>query len=337
MIEILRPVLVDSLERMASGGHLLVVGEPGAGKSWLLKSFVGNRKNAGDSVVFLRAEDHVVNSLEELFRSIGTKDFIAALRAFSGNKKYLVIDSLDALRAEPSQRAFRDLIRLVQRTVPEFHVVASMRTFDSRQSIEFQRLFPGSDSTTDDSVPIVARHLLVPVFSDDELKEVQLLDPRLIPVLSSASTAGQTLLHNPFNLWLVIHLLDAEISVDWLSSIQSEVQLLDQYWHFRIGSRANMGPRTKLLTRLTEHMVHSNTLSVSLRDISGDLGTDNALKDLLSDEILFKTESNRLLFTHNILFDYALAYFLLTKQISLLFLRLLLRGAYSTDRASPIF
>jgi hypothetical protein len=67
-------------------------------------------------------------------------------------------------------------------------------------------------------------------------------------------------------------------------------------------------------------MVRSNTLSASLRDISGELGTDNALEDLLSDEIILKTGSNRLSFTHNILFDYALAYLLLDETNLIKFL-----------------
>lgn len=239
MIELPRDALTESLETAAAAGHLLVVGEPGAGKSWILQSFVQRRKDAGDGIVFLRAEDYIARSLDELLNDIGTKDFVAALRGFRGLRKYLVIDSLDALRAEASQRAFRDLIRIVQRDVPDLKIVASMRTFDAKQSAEFHELFPVGNQPLPNTLFIPARHFAIPVFSEAELADAVRKDPRLSPVVRSASSAGRALLRNPFNLWLVIHLLDAGASVDWFSTIQSEVQLLDQYWQHRVESRQN--------------------------------------------------------------------------------------------------
>src|SRR5258708_3871069 len=171
MIELPRDGLMKKLENAARLGHLLVVGEPGAGKSWLLKSFVERRRKIGDGVVFLRAEDHAVASLADLLKSIGVDDFFAALRAHPGERQFLVIDSLDSLRAEASQRAFRDLIRMVQEEVPGFNVIVSIRTFDMQQSIELQGLFPNGDGTKSDTSRTSVRHLLVPVFSDAELVE----------------------------------------------------------------------------------------------------------------------------------------------------------------------
>src|SRR5258708_8438289 len=314
MIELLRDALMEWLETAAAGGHLLVVGEPGAGKRWMVKSFVMRRKKTGDSVVFLRAEDHIVSSLDDLLKSIGAKNFVAALRTYRGPQKYLVIDSLDSLRAEASQRAFRDLIRIVQRDVPNFNVIADLRTFDTRQSVEFQQLFPAKGEVLPNSLPIPARHFVVPVFSETELMEAVDRDERLRPVTLSASSAGRTLLRNPFNLWLIIHLLDAGAPVDWLSTIQSEVQLLDQYWQFRVESRENALTRRRLLTIFTDKMVSTNTLSVALRDIESDQALDVAYKQLLSDEILSRTESDRVYYAHNILFDFAVSRLLLDEK-----------------------
>src|SRR5271168_2001956 len=138
MIELPREALLTDLEDATKRGHLLVIGEPGAGKSWLLKSFVNRREEGGDGAVFLKADDYTVGSLEELLLKIGVDHFFAALRSFPGNRKFLVIDSLDSLRAEASQRAFRDLIRMAQEEAPEVIVVASIRTFDMQQSTELQ-------------------------------------------------------------------------------------------------------------------------------------------------------------------------------------------------------
>jgi KaiC/GvpD/RAD55 family RecA-like ATPase len=314
MIELLRKPLLESLETAASAGSILVIGEPGAGKSWLLAAFVASRKKAGDGVVFLRAEDHVADSLTSLLHSIGTRDFLAALRAYPGTRKYLVIDSLDSLRAEAAQRAFRDLIRTVQREVPDFTVLASMRTFDARQSVEFQQLFPPKGEAPPNSLSILARNIVVPVFSYAELREAVEMDSRLGPILVSASPAGRALLRNPFNLWLIIHLLDAGARVDWLSSVQSEVQLLDQYWRFRIESRRNASQRKRLLSLLTDKMVSTNTLSVALRETATDREQDELLQELLSDEILSKSESDRLGYSHNILFDFAVSMLLIDEE-----------------------
>ncbi len=186
-----------------------------------------------------------------------------------------------------------------------------MRMFDSRQSVEFQQLFPCKDEPIPNSLPIPCRHLLVPVFSDTELAEVVQSDGRLGPILVSASTAARALLRNPFNLWMVIHLLNSGATLDWISNLQSEVQLLDRYWHFRVDSRSDFLSRRRVLTTLSDKMVKTNTLSVPLRDVTELEIPDSVFKELLSDEILSKTETDRVSFSHNILFDFAVSRLLL--------------------------
>ena len=64
MIELKRTELLANLEGMARSGSLLVVGGPGAGKSWLLRQFAAQRDTAGDAVLLLLAEEH--NYVESL-------------------------------------------------------------------------------------------------------------------------------------------------------------------------------------------------------------------------------------------------------------------------------
>ena len=318
MIEIPRLDLIASLESAAKEGSLLVIGEPGAGKSWIVNEFVARRKASGDGVVLLKAEDYAPSSLEELQKTIGVRDLVGALRAFPEERRFLVIDSLDALRAEPAQRSFRQLIRMVQREAAGWVVVASMRTFDARQSAEFQQLFPLRDEPISDSLPIPARNFYVPVFSDLEIAEAARQDTRLRPLFEVASLAARKLLRNPFNLWLMIQLLEGGVPVERLLAIRSEVQLLDRYWQYRVEGRADSGQRRALLTGITKLMVDSNSLSIASRDT---LAEDAAhMKTLLSDDLIRTSTTDRISYSHNILFDFAVARLLLDETNLVAFL-----------------
>jgi hypothetical protein len=121
------------------------------------------------------------------------KDRIHALR----DRGCLVIDSLDSLRVERTQRVFRDLIRLVQTQLPDWRIVASMRTFDARQSTDFHALFPTRTPSAHESVAIPARNLLVPALSDSEIEDAIRQDQRLKFVFEGASEDLQTVLRKP--------------------------------------------------------------------------------------------------------------------------------------------
>ena len=84
----------------------------------------------------LIAEDFAVESLEDLRSALGFKtDVLSFLESLPDNP-VLVIDGLDALRSDLSQRPFRELISAVSLRVPKCSIVASIRTFDFQQSEE---------------------------------------------------------------------------------------------------------------------------------------------------------------------------------------------------------
>jgi hypothetical protein len=223
MIELKRTELLASLDEMSRSGSLLVVGKAGAGKSWLLRQFAEKREAAGDAVLLLSAEEHsYVNSLSQLEESLGIPGLIPTLKGYCGVQKLLILDSLDALRAEASQRVFRHLIRQVRRKLPEWKIIASVRSLDTHESLELHTLFAPSGTSL---AGVRARHLVVPVFDDSELGHAKKQDARLAPILASASPALLGILRNAFNLCLLVHLLDERAVLDWLYKIESEVQL----------------------------------------------------------------------------------------------------------------
>jgi hypothetical protein len=320
MIELKRTDLVTTLDQMANTGSLLVVGGPGAGKSWLLQHFADRRTRQGDTALLILAEEYNhISSVRQLEESLGIETgLIPTLKSDKTDQKFLVIDSLDSLRAEGSQRVFRQLIQEVHRELPDWKVVASIRSFDANESIELQRLFPTSGVG---GKPLRARHLVVPSFSDEDITQAKQQDPRLQRVLDSAAPSLKEILRNAFNLWLVIHLLDENVGMDWLSQIESEIQLFERYWHYRIRSREDANDRLSILADVTKEMVDSRTLSIAFSDAYKHLGLSKAFQHLLSDEILRKTQTGRVAYTHNILFDFSVAKVLLDEDRLLPFLR----------------
>lgn len=319
MIELKRTELLTKLEQMANTSSLLVIGGPGAGKSWLLQQFALRREKAGDATVLILAEDHnYIASVRQLEDSLNLSvGFIPALKAYAGAQKFLVIDSLDALRAETSQRVFRQLIRQVQRELPEWRIVASIRSFDAKESLELQRLFPGESS----GPGLMARHIAVPLFNDAEIKDAEQQDPRLSSIFASASSSLREILRNAFNLWLVIHLLDENVGMEWLYGIESEVQLFEQYWHYRIGAREDSYDRLSILSNISSEMVNSRTLSIPFKSAYQQPGTSKTFQSLLSDEVLHSTVTQRIAYAHNILFDFSVSKLLLDEERLFPFLR----------------
>ena len=313
MMELNRMDLLTQLERMAQSGSLLVVGGPGAGKSWLLRRFAAEREEAGDAALLILAEEHnYVESLSQLEESLKTPaGIMPTLKAYKGTRKFLIIDSLDALRAEASQRVFRQLIRQIHRELPEWKVVAGIRSFDAKESLELQELFPLSP---DELTGMKARHITVPIFTDLEIEDAKQQDVRLRPIFESASAALRTILRNAFNLWLVIHLLDEKIGVDWLYEIESEVQLFERYWRYRIDSRADSYDRLSILTDVTSEMVNTRTLSIPFGSAYKQKGASETFRSLLSDEVLRTTQTQRVTYVHNILFDFSVSKLLLDEE-----------------------
>jgi hypothetical protein len=154
------------------------------------------------------------------------------------------------------------------------------------------------------------------------MDEAAAQDPRLGSVLKAGTPELREVVRNAFNLWLLIHLLDAGIDPLGLYGVSSEVQLLERYWHYRVESRDDRHQRVMLLKEVVSMMSSRNTLSVSaitlaerLASIPGESSVLMATLDLLfSDDILRKGASGRMTFSHNILFDFVLSTLLLDEE-----------------------
>jgi hypothetical protein len=304
MIDIPRPRLIQELVEITTRGSVMVSGAPGIGKSWILAQLIKRCDIDSRPVTALTAEDFQVSSLHEIYETLGFSKPLPKL-LFALKDPVLIIDGLDALRGEASQRAFRELIHEVLEQAPNAAIVASVRTFDLQESPELQRLqyrYPPNGRGM--------QKFVIGELSDAELVDASKKSSDLLALLEDRSTPLFGLLRNPFNLQLAFALLNDGIALSELRSVQSQVQLLESYWRFRVLNSEDCALKERLLQAVTQEMVDTKVLSVPETAVI-EPGYGNVLRALKSSEVLRKSVTGRLSYAHNILFDYAIARLLL--------------------------
>ncbi|WP_152191420.1 NACHT domain-containing protein [Georgenia satyanarayanai] len=293
---------------------ILIIGDAGAGKSAIAYDLASARSTRED-VVLLRASD--VAGANRLHTSEPVEQ---VLRAWPGGPGLLVIDGVDALRGSGDRQSLSAVVEALVGT--RWQVVASARTFDTRNSQPLQRAFAG-DPISDDPAMFDdrlegVRHLRVGDLSADDLDQ-QIVPPMpLAGVLRAASDDLRTLLRNPFNLRLAAELSEhlTRRERDGLLRIRSRVELLHRYWDYRVRGEDQYG-REALIRRLVTAMVAERRLEVAIDEPTVRAEDSAALDTLLTHGVLVVVDGpirgvgGMVTFSHNILFDYATAVHLL--------------------------
>ena len=310
MFRIARSPLLSQIWELSRTNSVLITGSPGSGKSWTIAPFVRQCKVEKRPCLPLVAEDFSVESLEQLRVALGFKSDVLSFVSSLSNEPVVVIDGLDALRSEPSQRTFRELIRQIFLRAPKCTVLASIRTFDLHQSEELKTLFFSKSAAASGKG---FQQVTVPPLTDADLHQAISQAPVLQNLFTHAKGEFRGLLRNPFNLHLALQLLETGIPSDEISRLHTQVQLLTRYWDWRIESQTNNHDRKLFLRIVLEKMVEARSLSIPETDVY-KIGQGPILSGLQSDEILKESVTNRLSFVHNILFDYGVARLLLDEQ-----------------------
>ena len=323
-IKINREKLLTDLQDFALRGNGVVIGSPGVGKTYLLKKLRQNLKSDERPHLLLPIDQLGDETDENLPRELFHEDdLIAKLKSVpvSDQKGILLFDAFDAARNEETRKHF---LRLIRRTIQEFegqwNVVVTVRTYDAEKSQELLDLF-GDPDDTNHSDGILCRHFTIPSLSEAEIQQAFGQISYLESVYSDGSLEFKQLLANPFNLWLLEKILKTSQEVPDFSHIHSEVQLLGEFWVRRVESANNEDQRLLVLRRIARRMVDKRLLTVDRDKIYEDIDLDKsprqkAWDNLLSDEILAKVSSTgqRIAFSHNILFDYAISVLLIEDE-----------------------
>jgi hypothetical protein len=160
------PIPRDCLQALAAAvgdGSLLVIGEPGAGKTGILLSVADHMSSGPGPVVFLSVERFSGFRRQADFRDEMRleHDLLDVLANWPGlSPGVLLIDALDASRGGSAEAVITTFIsEAVERLGGRWSVVASIRTFDLKNGRRFREIFPGAAPD--------------PLYAEDDLRSVR--------------------------------------------------------------------------------------------------------------------------------------------------------------------
>ena len=324
-MKIKREKLLKDLQDFAMRGNGVIIGSPGVGKTYLLKELYKSLESLEIPELILPIDQLGDGTDETLRKELSYEgDLIERLKSVpaSSQKAILLFDAFDAARNEQTRKRFLDLIRRAILELREsWNVIVTVRTYDAKKSQELLDMFGNPDTTEHQSEDILCRHFTIPPFNEDEILQAfyQIGCPK--SVYTEGSQDFKNILSTPFNLWLLEKILKTAPDMTDFSKIHSEVQLLGLFWERRIKSTSNGDNKLFVLEQIADQMAKERSLSVRHNTVYETLNLDKsgqrmAWDELQSDEILTKVSSTgqRIAFSHNILFDYAISVLLIDDE-----------------------
>lgn len=302
-ISIARAIIAE-VAAAAKVGPVLITGEPGSGKTVAVHHLARRIEAEQGKVAFLAVGSIRAGSLGELRSELGlaTPLYDVLAQWLPGTPKTLIIDSLDAARGDGQPDLWRQIIDHVRTHLPDWTVVATVRSWDLRNSKHLTRLFPHPPVTVDD------------------LDEAELISAAtgwtdLLDIVMNAPARLRALVRSPFSLRLVADLLVTGFPLGTLVGLDSQIQLLDTYWEQRVTSGIGGGARQVVTRTVSRRALDQHTMTVDTTAVlAGDTGASAALSELLSLAVL--TDATALphpglpatiRYAHHVLHDYAVS------------------------------
>ena len=297
----------EAILAAALEGPLLIVGEPGAGKSGVLNALARELRAREHDVLEMAVDRYSVESLEGLKNELGLEHgLVETLDAWDGTEPgWLIIDALDATRGGKGEGVFRSLIERIMERKGRWRVIASIRTFDLRMGQQFRTLFKGAPPAADSQAQgfQTVRHVKVPSWSPSEFQQLLNQTPALQAALKP-SPALRELAAVPFNTRLMCELIkDGLVTADF-SHIASQAALLELYWDHRVNDLG--APAKACIHRMVHEMVEGRVLRAAFSTAAGsEPASVDALKRV--GVLIALDNGRRIQFRHHVLFDYAVS------------------------------
>lgn len=320
-----RKKLLESFQNFALSGHGIVVGQPGIGKTYILLKLQKQLDILNIPNLYLPIDQLGDGSEEDLKSALNYKkqDLITYLQNLlplnNSQKGILIFDAYDAARNQSVQQKFLQLIRqAVRKLSNRWNVIVSVRIYDAKKSQDLLDLFPPSLLTDNPTnyrhSEISCRHFMVPNLEKDEVTIALNSINNAMLIYQNGSQEFKNLLFIPFYIWLLEQVLQQSTDPSTFSHIRSEVQFLALYWNNRIKTRKNKDEREVFLTKALRLMIKDLSLSIRKEHVY-DPRFKETWEQLFGDEILIqKTSGQKISFSHNILFDYAVSVLLIEDE-----------------------
>ncbi|NJB91692.1 hypothetical protein GGR72_000018 [Xanthomonas arboricola] len=288
-------------------GSLLVVGEPGAGKTGALVHAARSLIAEGALVVFLSVDRFpgvaIAADLNSELR-LG-HDLVEVLSAAPGSQpRFLIIDALDAARGGLSESVFATLIeRATAELSDEWTVVASIRTFDLRNGRRYRAAFAGApaDATHADATLGGIRHFSIPRLTDRDLAAAGAASAEVATLLASATEVLAELLRNVFNLSLAAELLADGADPVRFAEIATQSGLIDAYEDRRMPTHGMIQAAAEAVT----------TMAASRRLVVRKVDVRHMEVDQVIQAGVLSTAGDLVSFSHHVLFDHIAGRFFL--------------------------
>ena len=297
-----------ALRAAAEEGSLLVIGEPGAGKTGVLVSLAQERLQNALPTVFLSVDDlYGVTTLDGLRTAFDLDaSVLDVLQNWPGSRPgILIIDALDASRGGPSESLFARFIEDALRILGErWSVLASIRTFDLRNGKRFRDAMEGSPPSPDyaEAGLDTVRHFKILRLGDDELAWLSQRSSQLAELLGQAPPSLRNdLLRNVFNLSIASELIDGGTTAASIGTVATQSELLERYEDQRLPSIRLQ----KAVAETVKAMIDRRRLAVLKINVDHE-----ALEDALRTGVLVPS-GDRIHFAHHMLFDHAAGRFYL--------------------------
>ncbi|MBW5434539.1 ATP-binding protein [Bradyrhizobium canariense] len=290
-----------------ASGSLIVVGEPGAGKTGALVALARARRDAGQVVVFLSVDRFPgVGVASDLQSELHLEHpLVEVLAAAPGAKpKLLVVDALDAARGGPAEGVFTQLIEQASVLAEAgWTIAASIRTFDLRNGRRFRDAMSGSpvDPAFSDPLLPTVRHFQIPRLTDADLTAAGRHAPALDDLLIAAPGMLRDLLRNVFNLSLAAQLITDGATPESIRTVSTQSDLIDAYEDRRL-----VGTSVQQAAAATvNEMVRRRRLAIRKVVIAHERLDDVIRSGVLSDA------GDLVSFSHHVLFDHLAGRFFL--------------------------